>query len=403
MRKISTLFIIMLLSLKALAQPETADDLFKHANNLYQEAKFSSALNFVNRAIAQEAKKHDYYQLRAEIFESLEDLPSALTDYTIITHLQPEITDYWFKKAQLNYKLARYETALTDLHHLLNMPEGPTTAVYFKGKTDALGFAASNMSTIQSDMEAELYNYISMSHLALNNIDSAKTYINLAIEHKPSEADYFANLALVFEAEQDTVAAIRSYQQALARQSDHELALRNISLLATDSDSKKFIEEAYDLAIAQEASYQSYFNRAVLRQSKGEHRKAVQDFDQALALAGNNTEMLILRGYSKEKSAGLEGAIEDYSTALKHNPNHVKAYSNRANAYYKLKRYNEALDDYNTVISLNPEEAKYYYNRGITLYYLGKISRACTDLNKSLDMGFLAAQKPLKKFCKPSY
>ena len=227
-------------------------------------------------------------------------------------------------------------------------------------------------------------------------------YIHQAIERKPSEADYYVNEGLIYEEKRDTLLAIKGFQKALSHQPDHAVALSNLTKLSKGTAYQKLVSQAYDFAVEDQGTYPSYFNRGVMRQSVGEHALAIEDFTMALELSGNDDEIFLLRAFSREASADLEGAIEDYSQALQLNPSLEKAHTNRGNTYYKLKQYDKAVEDFNTAISLNAENAKLYYNRGLALYLSGAPAKACEDLQKALELGFTSAKGPLEAYCNQS-
>ena len=378
---------------------ETPEHLLAFAQDYFNEGKLSVALDHLDDAIAQRKEFVEAYLLRSRVHEKMDNIPSALTDLSIVLHLNPLLSEARFKRAVLYYQSQRYGYAIQDFHRLLKDPVGETTSVYFKGKTDPSGYSASGITSLQSDMLADVLNYLSLSHLSDDRLDSAEHYILRAIERKSDEADFYVNQGLIAEKKCDTTSAIQAYQKALSLEYDHAAALNNLQTISKGSDYQQHINGAYDVAVDEQGSYQAYFNRAMLRQSSGNHRSALRDFDQAIKLSGENDEILLMRAYSREYSADLQGAIEDYSRAIKTNPLLLKAYLNRGNAYYKLKKYALAIDDYKVAISLDPENPKIYYNRGLALYLTGKKSDGCSDLNKALEMGYSYAQRPILSYC----
>jgi tetratricopeptide (TPR) repeat protein len=378
---------------------ESPEHLLAFAQAYFNEGKLSIALDHLDDAIAQRKEFVEAYLLRSRVHEKMDNISSALTDLTIVLHLDPLLSEARFKRAVLFYQSHRYGDAIQDFHRLLKDPAGETTSVYFKGKTDPSGYSASGITSLQSDMLADVLNYLSLSHLSDDRLDSAEHYILRALERKSDEADFYVNQGLIAEKKCDTTSAIQAYQKALSLEYDHAAALNNLQTISKGSDYQHLIHEAYDVAVSEQGSYQAYFNRAMLRQASGNHRSALRDFDQAIRLAGENDEILIMRAYSREYSADLQGAIEDYSRAIKINPLLIKAYLNRGNTYYKLKKYAQAIDDYKVAISLDPENPKLFYNRGLALYLTGKKSDGCMDLHKALEMGYSAAQRPILSYC----
>lgn len=379
--------------------PTQIRELYENAETYMYDGRLSVALDMINQVIREREDYAEAYLLRARIHDRMDNLKDANTDYSIVLYLQTDIVDARFQRGVNYYKLKRYQDALIDFHCLLKDSSQSTTTVYFKGRNDQAGFSTSSVTTLQSDMKADLFNYLGLIHLALENADSAAYYLNMAIQRKPNEADFYANRALFYEKQQDTAAAITDYQRALSYQSDHYASLSNLNKLSQAGQYDMLVAKAYDLAVEEQGSYQAYFNRAINLQANGQHRLAVRDFDRAISLAGKNDEALLLRGYSKERIRDLKGALSDYTAALRANPLLGKAYSNRGNVYYKLKRYPQAIADYNRAIEFYPEEAKLFYNRGLALYLSGQHTDGCIDLRIALKKGFQAARGPISSYC----
>ncbi len=377
----------------------SARDLFHAAQEYRLSGKLTAALEFVDEAIKQKNDYIDAYLLRACIKDDMQLFADANTDYTIALHLEPELADALFQRGINYYKLQRYQDALADFHQLLKDSSQSTTTVYFKGKNDLQGFTASSVTTLQSNMKADVYNFLGLAHLSTKQLDSALFYFDQAIRRKPNEADYFVNRGLLYEHQTDTALAIEDYQRALSFASDHYAALKNLNKLSIKGQYDQLLAEAYDMAVEEQGSYQAYFNRAVNLQFQGNHRLAVRDFDKAIAIAGNNAESFLMRAYSKERNLDLKGALNDYTRALRLDPMLGKAYSNRGNVYYKLKQYRKAVADYNRAIEFYPDEGKLFYNRGLALYLNGQKTDACIDLRIALEKGHVNAQAPISSYC----
>ena len=385
----------------AQAQTESPDaaEMYQYAQQYLEQERLNIALQHADAAVKLKNDFIDAYTLRARIREGMGDLKDANTDYTIVLHLDSERSDVRFQRALNYYQMERYPDAAQDFHYLLNHPAGETTTVYFKGKSGPGGFEGNTITTLQSDMRADIFNYLGLIHLAGHSPDSARYYIEQAITRNPNEPDYYVNRGLLHEVNQDTTAAIHDYQRALSYQSDHPNALANLQKIGKGRDYDQMLAEAYDLAVSEQASHQAFFNRAVFHQNNGDHRMAVRDFDRAIAMISTDDEAFMLRAYSKERTSDLEGALSDYSRAIALNPMLAKAYSNRANVYYKLKRYKEAINDYNRAIEFFPEKARLFFNRGLALYLDGQRTDACIDLRKARSMGFVNAGAPIRAYC----
>lgn len=111
----------------------------------------------------------------------------------------------------------------------------------------------------------------------------------------------------------------------------------------------------------------TYVNRGVLQMRKGEHEKAVADYEAALALKDDLPE----------------------------------AFINYAAALFYTQRYDEALVAVNTALALGTEkEAEALYNRALIHDRQGNLRGAYDDLTRALSLkpGWTPAQNALSRY-----
>jgi tetratricopeptide (TPR) repeat protein len=101
---------------------------------------------------------------------------------------------------------------------------------------------------------------------------------------------------------------------------------------------------------------------------------------RSLAEATIIVDLLIITGQH-------DRAIEDYNKAIALNPNYAEAYYNRGNAYYFKGQYDRAIEEFNKAIALNPNDATAYNNRGLAYGKKGHYDRAISDFQRACDMG----------------
>ena len=95
-------------------------------------------------------------------------------------------------------------------------------------------------------------------------------------------------------------------------------------------------------------------NQGVVFNKNGEYLKAIESFNQALALDPNLALAYNNRGWSYLELGQYEQAIADCDKAIELDPNLALAYSNRGEAYIGLGKYEEAIGDFNMAIKLDP-------------------------------------------------
>ena len=83
---------------------------------------------------------------------------------------------------------------------------------------------------------------------------------------------------------------------------------------------------------------QAYRSRAALYAAAGEHKRAIADYDEVIAL----------------------------------DPDAAEAYDQRGSQHFMLGRIAESIDDFDRFIKLRPQQAPWHWKRGISYYYAGR-------------------------------
>jgi tetratricopeptide (TPR) repeat protein len=81
-------------------------------------------------------------------------------------------------------------------------------------------------------------------------------------------------------------------------------------------------------------------------------------------------------------------AIAEFNKALETNPKDSGTYKNRGAAYMKKGQYDQAISDYTKALEINPKDAEAYTARGRAYYFRGKYKESWGDLNKAENLGY---------------
>src|SRR5580658_2082374 len=142
----------------------------------------------------------------------------------------------------------------------------------------------------------------------------------------------------------------------------------------------------YDEAIRLDpAVKQFYNNRGVALVDKRNFERAMTDFDRAIeidakfALAFNN------RGNVWTAQAEYGKAIADYDEAIRLDPKDASAFYNRGHVWSDQEEYDRAIPDYSQAIRLDSKDDAAYKNRGEAWSARGQLDRALADFNKALE------------------
>jgi tetratricopeptide (TPR) repeat protein len=126
-------------------------------------------------------------------------------------------------------------------------------------------------------------------------------------------------------------------------------------------------------------------NRGNAWSSKGEYRRAMNDFNAAIRAAPEYPYAYYNRAIVWSDKLNLhESAIADFSEFIRLSPNDPDGYAGRAEALYKKQDYAGAINDFNEAIRLDPTNSVNYGGRGGARRDQGELDLALVDFNEAL-------------------
>lgn len=134
--------------------------------------------------------------------------------------------------------------------------------------------------------------------------------------------------------------------------------------------------------ILQSEKLEAYLYRAKLYTSIREYDVAKLDFEKALIIDSNNSNICEERAQMYEQMDDFDHAIADYSTIIALNPEDFYAYVLRADAYEKIENWDYAISDYTEAIRLNPYYSDLYQYRAVLKEKMGDAEGAANDFAK---------------------
>jgi tetratricopeptide (TPR) repeat protein len=164
-------------------------------------------------------------------------------------------------------------------------------------------------------------------------------------------------------------------------------------------DSKKAIEDFDEAIRLDRKNATAYFLRGKARAnlkdfagSMMDHERAVQlepelivrDFDEAIRLDPESAPLYKARGNVKLELNDVAGAIKDYDEAIRLNPKDADAYNNRGMLKGQLQDFEAAIKDFDEAIQRDPDLAWAYNNRGIARSKLKDYEAAINDFGEAV-------------------
>jgi tetratricopeptide (TPR) repeat protein len=395
--------VLMIVGLMAFVQVTFAQlrrdvpKLFEEAETAHDEGNYKEALRILNECIKLDPAFMPAYMKRGSTREQLNDLPGALTDYSIYLEEVTEDPDATLARGLLHFRQGHFDLAKLDFQKLLKMKTGPTTTILYR--QSSFGRGTDMITTVQSGGRSSYLNYIGLCETKLNNYPAAIIAFDSAIRRDPREADYYVNRGIAREAAGDPLAS-DDYRKALAIEPSHGIAKHNLSVLQAKGGDKQQAETMLtDVLEADSSMAYAYLQRAQQRFEAGYYKGALDDYNAVLRMEEKDPELFLARGLTREKLKDLQGAFSDYTKAIDLKEDMVKAWVNRGNVLLKMNRHQDAIEDYSVAITYAPDLAAAFYNRGIAKYKLKHAKEACIDIRQAESMGFKGDEKTIQKIC----
>ena len=132
----------------------------------------------------------------------------------------------------------------------------------------------------------------------------------------------------------------------------------------------------------------NYFNIAYSFGEKGDHAKAIENYNKALDLNPNDEDAWHNKGVRLGKLERYKEAIECYDRVIELNPTDEDAWYNKGNDLGELERHEEAIECYDKAIELNPIDEEPWYSKGVELERLGRKDEAEPCFQKAKELGY---------------
>lgn len=237
-----------------------------------------------------------------------------------------------------------------------------------------------------------------------------------------SANEYYENARLKFN-QKDFKAALKDIDKASALDSSNTYILNFKAQILFDL---KEYQESFDLytqTIAQYPNSESYSGRAILFETIGEYKYALDDYTSAIVKAENDTILQYAysnRGAYKMRMRNFNAAYDDLKIAYQMDSTNLfvltnlgaasdeigkgeetfkylfkaieidstfyASYVNVGFKYQQLGEYNKAIQFFDKALKLEPNEPLSYSNRAFNYYKLGDLKKAHQDIDKSLEL-----------------
>jgi tetratricopeptide (TPR) repeat protein len=128
---------------------------------------------------------------------------------------------------------------------------------------------------------------------------------------------------------------------------------------------------------------QAYIGRGDVYSRRGEHQKAMADYNKVIDLKDVNkndmAEVYINRGYIYFRKGEYQSVIDALDKAICLQPNNARAYNLKGLVYFRKGKYQRALENFNKALDINRRYTTVYRHRGLTYTAMENYSDAISD------------------------
>jgi len=129
----------------------------------------------------------------------------------------------------------------------------------------------------------------------------------------------------------------------------------------------------------------AWSNRADFYQKSKQYNKAINDYEQAIAIAPDKNNLYSSMGKTYFDMGQIQQAIEKYNIGINLPEPFAELLINRGVAYAAQSKFDLALVDINKGLSLEADNANGLLNRGLIYYSQRQLTKAIPDLEKYLN------------------
>ncbi len=175
------------------------------------------------------------------------------------------------------------------------------------------------------------------------------------------------------------------YASILERAPDHADSIHLLGVIAFQSGNHRRAVELIEQAIALSSVEPSYYtNLGNARKELRQFDAALASYDLAIALHPDAHDAWCNRGNLLREMGQLRAAVASYDKAIAIRPDYAMAWSNRGNVLKELKQLKAALVSYDRAIAVSPGYPEAWYNRANTLLSMKQHEAAAQSYDRAI-------------------
>ncbi len=356
------------------------------------QEEYGEAISAANAALKKVNKKDkssisSIYQTRAKIYLSMADTIAALDDYGTAIKTDPADIDAWEDRADLLYKLERYDESDADYRKGLEIDNTRQYCLMGLGRNYAAREDWDNAIAQYSKViklykdYGQGYSFRAEAYAAKEMWNEATEDILSALTMGPDQKALYSMLALKGEA-RDTM-KVRLKVTANKDKKDNAW-MYYLGILADNEENYQEAISYYQKAFEIDADPVLSYYISGCYKSLGDYTSALDEIDKAIQMRDDDTDYMSRRANILYMLTRYDEAITQIDKYIEAEPEDPNGYMYKAEYEYAKKDYEKAIDDYTTVSVLAPDYTATYLKRGQAYKAIGKDDLATKDFEKIL-------------------
>lgn len=268
-----------------------ADLYFKRAQLFAQRKVLTQALEDMNRAVALDSSRTDYYMFMADLSFRTLQIQNSVKQFEKVIALDPKNIEANLKLSEIYLYTKGYQQCLHYADEALKINKNKAKAYFLKGFAfKEMGDTVHAISSFQTVVEVEPENYD--AYIQLGNIQAARRnksallYYNNALRLSPKSIEALYDRGLMYQNMGELESAKADYKAILAIDPADADANHNLGFIALvyEKDYKTAVTYLSNAIRTNDQFVEAIYNRGLAYEFLGDKEAAMKDFNAAVRI-----------------------------------------------------------------------------------------------------------------------
>lgn len=402
---ITTILLLLLIIPNAISQSSPrleSMEFIKQGDNFLRMGNWTDALAAFNNAVVADPGFADAYMKRAMLNKRVGNHKDADADYNRAVMINPHSIYIYDQRFKLDLLAIEYfahdakesidNTSPIQIDH---------EADYYINRNDYEGALVLIDSLINMGFEKEFeMEKKALIYFLNDDLVSSEKYADSALMIMDRSALPHDLKGLCYMKRGDCKSAAVSFSKAI--EIDPSFAVAYLNRAIAHLRCGKNDEAMKDLQTSIEMNQRvasAYYLQGVLLGQRGDVKKSLQSYDNALKADNHYTKALFNRSFTWKMMGDFTKAMDDATAIVELAPESPEYWNLKGNMHMLYADYYEAITCYDNAILLKTDYAEAFYNRGLAFLMSYVPKRGCEDLHESKRLGYGRADEAILNFC----